>query len=242
MKKLTIVMLVLVMALSMTMPVSANSAEPPGMTIISTNLPEDAVITLVLPDSDEIEYWRYRRIDIAWESQYKLWFRLTDVQWENVYIHVASGEKSFTCLLPEAAKNRYNSILTLDYAAQTLVFGQNPWRQPLLTALRMSLTLLVEGAIFFAFGFRMKESWIVFLLLNLLTQGWLNIVINSYAFTNGYWILVLYLIEFVIFLGEALAVFVFVKEHKRWKRIVYSVSANGASLAVGMVLISNLPI
>ncbi len=78
--------------------------------------------------------------------------------------------------------------------------------------------------------------------IDLFTQGWLNIIINAYSFTTGYWYIVLYLAEFVIFLCEALAFYIFVREHKTWKRLVYSLIANAASLALGMVLISNLPI
>ena len=36
------------------------------------------------------------------------------------------------------------------------------------------MTLLIEGALFFAFGFRKKLSWVLFIIINLITQGLLN--------------------------------------------------------------------
>ena len=240
-KKLSAILLVLVVVLALPVSVSANAAEPPGMIIIVEGAPEDIELTLEL--AEEPEYGiRIRRSDKKWETYFRLFYS-PDIELLNgAVIRVESSEKSFICPLPDEVSNRYNQLLTLDYASETLVFGQRWWRQPVLTAIRVTLTLLVEGLIFLAFGFRHKRSWIVFFAVNLITQGWLNYIINSGAFTNGYWVLGLYLAEFVIFIAESIAFPVATKEKKKWVCVLYALTANAASLAVGLLLINRLPI
>ncbi len=242
MKKLACVVLLLVWMFFIMIPVSANSAEPPGLIILSNNLPEEAMLTLETPRGETAELRQSRRSDFAWESQYRLWFSMDYEAWHEAVLRVTVGQTSFTCPLPEGTVNRYNTVLTLDYEARTLSLGQSVWRQPVLTAIRIVLTLLAEALVFFLFGFREKRTWLLFLALNLLTQGWLNCIINSNAFTGGYWMIVYYLAEIVIFVGEAVAAALLMKEHKAWKRVVCALLANAASLAAGVALISNLPI
>ena len=64
----------------------------------------------------------------------------------------------------------YNNLCVLDLQSRTLTAGQPWWRQPLLVFLRVALTLLLEGIVFFLFGYRQKRSWILFFLANGLTQ------------------------------------------------------------------------
>jgi hypothetical protein len=240
-KKISAFLLVFFLILSLSVPVSANAAEPPGMTIIVEGAPEDIELTLELEEEPEYGI-RIHKEEQNWEVYFRLFYS-PDIELLNgAVIRVESSEKSFTCPLPDAVSNRYNQLLTLDYASETLVFGQRWWRQPALTAVRITLTLLVEGLIFFAFGFRRKRSWIVFFAANLITQGWLNYIINSGAFGSGYWVLGLYLAEFVIFIAEAIAFPLATKEKKKWLCVLYALAANAASLVVGLLLISHLPI
>ncbi len=227
---------------AMAVPAFANSAEPPAITVLTTNLPEDAVLTFETAAGEVLEFRQVRLTTKAWERQYRLWYPWEYKHSEGDKLRITVAENCFTIPLPAGQELGYNTLITLDYEAGTLTLGQNPWRQPVLTTIRLTLTLLVEGLVFLAFGFRERKSWMIFLVLNLLTQAWLNSVINQNAFSNGYWVLMLYLMEFAIFAAETLAVSVLVKEQKRWKRIACSLSANAASLAVGVVLISWLPI
>ncbi len=242
MKKLLYILLPLILLLSMTIPAYANAAEPPGMIVLCDDLPEDAKLTMETEDGMQVDLRHVRRNNIAWESQYRLWFPVDFDDWQHAVLRVTAGESSFTVPLPDGTVMGYNTVLTLDYEKQTLTLGQNFWRQPLLTFLRITLTLLAEGLVFFLFGFREKRSWILFLALNLLTQGCLNTLINSNAFSSGYWMLMFYFMEFCIFLGETVALCLLMKEHKRWKRVICTLLANAVSLAAGILLISNLPI
>ncbi len=237
-KKLLFVLTVLIFVLPVS--VLANSAEPPGMIILTVGLPEDAELTLEF--SQDVDFFRAQRADRLWESQYRLFYHADMEALEGARLRVTTGEKSFTCPLPAGFANRYSTVLTLDYVNQTLSLGQSPWRQPLLTALRIALTLLVEAAVFWLFGFRAKSSWLIFLVLNLLTQGALNIFINSNAFSSGYWMILYYAMEILIFLGEALVMGIILRERRPLRRVLCALTANAASLAAGIALISNLPV
>lgn len=234
------VILLLILAFPLT--ASANSAEPPGMIIIATGLPEDAELTLIVPGSDTQPEVRVFRVDKVWESQYRLYYHSDMDTLENAGLQVTVGEDTFIYALPDGVGYGYNNILTLDLKDQTLTLGQNPWRQPLLTALRIVLTLLIEGLIFCLFGFRGKKSWIVFLIVNLLTQGWLNIVINSYAFSGGYWVITFVLMELAILAAESIAFPLLTREKPWWLCLIYTHVANAVSLAAGILLIGHLPL
>ena len=240
-KKLSAILLVLVVLLALPVSVSANAAEPPGMIIIVEGAPKDLELTLQLREEPEYGI-RIRKNVQNWEVHFRIFYSPDIDLLNGAALRVESGEKSFTCPLPDGVSNRYNQLLTLDYESETLVLGQRWWRQPALTAVRIMLTLLVEGLIFFAFGFRNKRSWIVFFAVNLITQGWLNYIINSGAFSNGYWVLGLYLAEFVIFIAESIAFPVATKEKKKWICVLYALAANAASLIAGLLLINHLPI
>jgi len=240
-KKLSAFIVAVLLIFVLPVSVSANSAEPPGMTIIVENAPNDICLTLELVKEPESEIY-VQKAQQNWETYFRLYYHLESGTLDGAVIRVESSKKSFSCSLPEDMPSRYNNLLTLDFETQTLTFGQRWWRQPMLTAVRVTLTLLAEGLIFFAFGFRNKRSWIVFLLVNLLTQGWLNYIINSSAFSNGYWLIGLYLAEFVIFIAEAVAFPLATKELKKWQCLLYALAANAASLIVGLLLINHLPI
>ncbi len=240
-KKLSALVFALLLILALPVSVSANSAEPPGIIIIVEGAPEDMTLTLEPRQEPEYEI-RIHETQKGWETYFRLYYGMDFDTLDDAVIRVESSEKSFSCPIPADAGRHYNSLLTLNYETQTLTVGQHWWRQPILTAVRITLTLLVEGLIFLSFGFRHRRSWLVFLIVNLLTQGWLNYIINSSAFSNGYWLIGLYLAEFVIFIAEAIVFLLAVKEKKKWQRPLYAVVANVASLIAGLLLINYLPI
>ncbi len=241
MKKSIFVWILLLYTLLAAIPAFANSAEPPGMIILGSGIPEEAVITLEVPDG-EMTDWRVQKTTKLWESQYRLFYHINDGDFSKARLRVTVGESSFTIDLPEGNYDRYKTVLTLDYKNQTLTLGQEPWRQPVLTAVRILLTLLTEGLVFWLFGFRRKLSWAIFFIVNLLTQGWLNITVNSYAFSSGYWVFALVAMEAVIFIGESIAFPLALSEKKPWQRVVYALTANAVSLAFGLLLIGRLPL
>ncbi len=241
MKKCMYILLPMVLLLSMMIPAFANSAEPPGIIVISHNTPEDARLSLVTDSGEEWEFRQVIKSQKAWESQYRLWFPLELRTFEDTKLCVSAGAARFVCDFPEDSF-RFRTVLTLDFEAKTLTSGQDPWRQPVLIAIRLTLTLLLEALVFLAFGFRKKRSWILFLSMNLMTQICLNLIISSNAFSGGYWMIVYYLAEFIIFQAEAAVACLLIREKKWWQRILSTLLANLVSLIAGVVLISNLPI
>lgn len=221
--------------------VFANSAEPPGMIIIVLGAPEDVELTLELPGAEEDSSWT-RHAVVAWEDHFRFYYHADRAAMEKAVIRVTSGSNSFTCPLPDGVTNHYNNLLTLNYSTQTLQSGQPAWRQPLYIALRVALTLLIEGVVFFLFGFREKRSWIVFFIVNLITQLWVNVFAASNAFIGGYWFFGYIGIEFCIFLGESIAFPIATDENRKWKCVLYALTANTASLMLGSWLLSNLPV
>lgn len=118
-----------------------------------------------------------------------------------------------------------------------------------LLALQIILTLILEGIVFYLFGYRKKKSWLIFLALNLISQGILYIwlaQINTNAlqrFTqSGYLILPLIFGEILVFLAELIGFLVFVNEHPRSKTAAYVITANLFSLIAGGYIITHIPL
>lgn len=244
-KKLVLVLLAVAIIAAFPLTTSANSAEPPSMIIMVINAPEDLAIELEIPDLEEGDYIRIQRKQKIWEQYFRIYHHISMEKMENAKLLVSSSEKSFSCQLPPISEYNvyaYNTLLYLDFDAETLTVGQPAYREPLLIALRVSLTLIFEGLIFLLLGFRKKSSWIAFLLINLLTQGWLNFSIASASIYSDYMIIGFIFYELIIFIVEAIAVTALVREHKWYRRLGYSLLANTVSLILGMIIISNLPI
>ena len=97
-------------------------------------------------------------------------------------------------------------------------------------------TLIIEGILLWLFGFRARRDWLVFLIVNLVTQAGLHLWIATDLVSIGdsaLQYLVLLVAEVPILLVE-LAVYVFqLKEHNRLRRAAYAACANIASYALG---------
>lgn len=239
--RIWMLLMVLLLVLSVPVTASANSAEPPGIIVIVMNAPEDVTLTMEFPGPTEDET-HVRHSAAAWEQHFRFYYHTDMENLEKAVIRVTSSEGSFTCPLPDGVNNGYNNLLTLNYTKQTLTLDQPAWRQPLYIATRVALTLLIEGILFFLFGFRAKRSWAVFLAVNLITQLWVNIFAASHAFSGGYWALGYFGIELLILLAESILFPAATREKKKWLCVLYALAANFASLIVGGWLISNLPV
>ena len=237
-KRLALILLVVAIFAAFPLTASANSAEPPTIVIMVINGPEDLTLEIDIPDLEEGDYIYVQKIQKMWEQYFRIY---NHQSLENATLHVSSSEKSFSCERPDV--RGYNTLLYLDFDAETLTVGQPAYREPLLIALRMSLTLIFEGLLFLLLGFRKKSSWIAFLIINLLTQGWLNISIASAdIYSGGYMIIGFILYEALIFIAEAITLTAIVREHKWYRRLGFSLLANAVSLILGMIIIINIPI
>lgn len=229
------IILLLLTVFSGTQIVSANSAEPPSIIIIVTNAPQDLEISIDGTDA--------RRIDRAYESYFAFYSYLFKTVEYN--LTVKTGDTVFEIVLDSPLKE-YNNIYTLNLGSRTLAEGELPSRNIILVTIRVLLTLLLEAVVFFLFGYRQKISWIIFLAVNLVTQGTLFICLNGLSSTplsgNMYIILTMIAAEILIFIVEMVVFLIFVKEHRRWRTAGYVLTANLLSLVLGGFLITLLPV
>ena len=224
--------------------VYANSAEPPSFTVIVTNPPSDLSLTLQLADETQSEAIALNKEQKAWEAYYRFFYHMSPnahANMEGAVLIVQAGEKSFQCPLPAGTFNTYNNLLTLDMGAQSLSIGQPPLRVPSLIAMRIVLTLAIEGLVFFLFGFRQKKSWLIFFYVNIITQGALNLILTG-PNLGAYWMFGFILGEIVVLAVELLAFIPLVKEFGKLRTAIYTVVANVASLIIGGLLLSYLPV
>jgi hypothetical protein len=231
---LTVAALLMVFPFAQTTECYANSAEPPAIFIIVAHAPDDLEIRL-LPAGIEASKTTH-----SYETYYS--FYSYQMQFTDYSFEVATGGETFIIELDEPVGS-YRNIYTLDLKNQSLAPGKSFPRSAFLIFSRVALTLLVEGLVFFLFGYRRKRSWLVFLGLNLATQFTLWLWLNGTSpFHVGYVVLILFFAEALIFIIEMIGFLILVNEHRRIRTAVYVIVANVLSLLAGIFLISALPI
>lgn len=216
---------------------SANSAGPPSLVILINNPPDD--LSIVLISKDDKVAARVKRV--AWEKYYAFYSR--DMKTAGEYtLEVTTNGESFECSINKPLQH-YNTVYTLDLSNRKLTPGKAPFRSVLLVSIRLLLTLLLEGIIFWLFRFRQKRSWLIFLAINLVTQGALNIWLNSGGSLMPSYLIVNSIIgEVFVFAAEMVAFPIFIKEHKKRRISLYVITANLVSLFAGGYIITHLPV
>lgn len=241
-RKTTWIMLAAFLLLLCLLPVTsfANSAEPPSLVVIVAGAPEDVQITVLeenLESSPQKESNFFEDVFI--------FYRDDTIHHEAARLQVTgSGEKFEVTVKKELVKG-YQTLVTLDFQTRTVTPGKLLSRQVVLTAIRVICTLLIEGVVFFLFGFRKLRSWLVFLVMNLLTQGLLNLWINSLvswfpSFPYESFFLVFF--EIFIILAESLIFILLIKEQNKIRIFGFVLTANIASWILGGLLIQHLPV
>jgi hypothetical protein len=216
----------------------ANSAEPPSLMIVVPSM-ADAVEITVAEQSDEL---RNNKISKIFETYHQ--FYLYDLsESDTLTIHVETEDKSFDITIDEPL-NRYRNTYTLDIDHQTLERGYNrPLLNISLILIRVLLTLLIEGFVFYVLGFRWKQSWRIFLIINLVTQGALNIWLSTFNLASGYSVfLALIFAEIIILIVETITFFMGINEKNKLILITHVILANALSFIAGGYLITWLPL
>ena len=103
---------------------------------------------------------------------------------------------------------------------------------------RIILTLVIELGLFFLFRLYSKRNFKVVLITNLVTQIFLNVVINIALYNSGYMsaLFLLFALEFVELIIEFTAYQILLKEKKRWVIILYPLIANALSFGLGLFI------
>ena len=237
------------------LPVFANSAEPPCLTIVVINAPEDLELSLVDSDSVEAVQLGKMRSGRAWETYFRFFYNHeviyrqevggnvqvdAEVELTDLRLAVTNDGETAYLSMPASAYEYYNNVVMLDLDTMTIREDLYPGRLVLVIGLRVILTLLIEGILFWAFGYREKHSWGVFLCFNAMTQLVLNLLLGG-ATMDSYVLIFYYLLEAVIILTEAIA-FPLALREKRLRAIPYAILANLASMFIGGLMIANLPL
>lgn len=226
--------------------VAANATQPPCLTVLVLDAPDDLEITLTYSDGTTVEAKRLRSERRGWETYFRL-DSLYPVDYSKDVLSSAAltascSEYTVSCSLPADAQREYNNLVILDAETQTVRNGTYPGRYAIIVTIRVLTTLVLEGIIFFLFGYRERRSWVSFVLINLVTQAFLNIAFAGADFET-YMLMYLYAaVEVVVFLTEISAFPVAVKEKSRRHAVVYALVANAVSLYIGGLLISYMPV
>lgn len=248
MKKILYLTLVILIIFFSAYPVFANAEEPPCFTIVVYSAPDDLTVSYSHPDMEPFELEdEDRRV---WESYYKCGYHKfrelalddpAEIIRGELRVQSVSENIDFTIPAPEDLMGTYNNVFTLDLGNQTLRNTNTAGRAALLVAMRLAITLIVEGAVLWIIGFREKRTWLVFLAVNLVTQSILIIPLTGYIPPNVYWIFVYYGGEALIFVVEALVYALAMKEERVIRRVMTAVLANAASMILGAWMLGNLP-
>lgn len=238
-KGLLIMLAALLLAAGLAPTASANSAEPPGIVIIVNSPPDDLELFLRFGTDEEI---LLSRTKTAWETRYSFYYDGMSGRYDfsQVQLRADSAEHSFTLELSGDDLKQYNNFFTLNLKSERLTEGMTFMRGVTIIGLRVILTLIIEGAVFFAFMYREKRSWLVFLAVNLVTQAALNAFL--YGSVGGSLLLGLIICEIGIFIVEILAFMFLLKEHKKPRAAAYAFIANLLSLFLGAAMIMFLPV
>lgn len=250
-KRVLCIITAVVFCLAVPVGALANSAEPPCVTVLVLAPPGDLELTIEFDSAQGEEPQRLSGERMLWEGYYRFHGRW-NVDPEGLTgakLVVETGDESFALTIDPTGFARYNNLITLDVGGRQLLYGQPWWRQPLLVFLRVALTLLLEGIVFFLFGYRQKRSWILFFLANGLTQLFVNLLLlnfvgalgNIYSAKLAFWFLYLPM-EILVILLELFLFCPMLKEKKRWNAVLYTIAANLCSWLLGGALLAYLPI
>ena len=107
---------------------------------------------------------------------------------------------------------------------------------------RIVATLAIEIGVFYLFRLYTKRNLNVVLIINLVTQIFLNVAVNVINYTSGILsaILLLFLLEFIILIVEFIAYQILLKDKNRFLIILYPIIANLLSFGLGFVILSYL--
>ncbi len=238
MKKFNLLIIVTLLLTFSVLPVLANSAEPPSVVVLVPTLTPDKVeITAFDTNDKQLKF----DAPIMRFNQVQYNFYNHEIKWNGIAkLHVKYGDRQFDIKTEKITG--YRNFYSLDLKSETLQSEVPLLLKWLTIGSRVILTLLIEGTILLLFGFREKRTWLWFLAINLLTQGFLNIALSRAPIFYPYWVFGMFIYECLILFAEIIVYLLLVEEQSRLKRLLYVITANIASFFIGAKLITLLPI
>ena len=137
-------------------------------------------------------------------------------------------------------RENLQSSITFDYSSGSVT--EPPLWHALLLQFVSTLipTLVIEGLLLLAFGFKLRGNLLVFLLSNLVTQIILTLVTGAAQYKYGIMatILVFLLAEFFILIAESVVYALLLKGRSRGRGVGYAVTANIVSCVAGIMIMA----
>jgi hypothetical protein len=140
----------------------------------------------------------------------------------------------------EIHRTTLKTVLTYDYNQNTIVV-----EHPVLAYIKQFFatfmaTLLIEGILLLVFGFSIRNNWLAFLVVNLLTQIALTLTIGVLFQKEGVLTasIVFFPVELIIIITESILYALALKEHSRGRRVLYAIFSNVLSAAIGLAIMT----
>lgn len=106
--------------------------------------------------------------------------------------------------------------------------------------LALMLTVFIETIIYFFYKPFNIRAIIITIVMNIVLNVTMNLLLRFNPFiasTYTRWVIALVIAEIIVVIIEALVLY-FLIDKKKWRSLIFSLSANSASLALGTVLIT----
>lgn len=237
-------LLVFLVSILLANTVFANAAEPPNITVLIPNAPDDINVTIRFSDGSvmKTEMRTSGKLVRGWETYFRFWFLDFDsLDFDNAVICVSSTEYNMEFAMPSDNLKLYKNLLTINLDESVVRAGSYPGRYAVIVAIRVISTLIMEGVVFMLFRYFEKRSWICFLVVNLITQAFVNITLAGADF-DSYVLLGYVFAEIFVFIAESAVFPLLLRENGKGRAIVYAIAANTVSLIGGGMMLAHMPV
>lgn len=256
-KHLPALLLVFVLAITFSDSVSAvgsSTYHAPALTVVAPFAPADLKMTVTIFKNT---YADHRVIPVKMEARRKGWEMQYFLRREMVYgVRTWYGN----------AYDLKDATLTLEYNGESRTFpisdeflsersaddririnwrtgrmsALSPLRTPLLLLMWSAIAIAVEAVVLWFYGYRDKQSWKALIIVNLITQSAHHLLITGTDVDAD--LIRMYGISMpLLFLVEMIAFLFSIEEHDHNRTVSFAVTANVASQAVMIPLMSVLP-
>ncbi|MDR1629485.1 MAG: hypothetical protein LBS36_04645 [Oscillospiraceae bacterium] len=212
------------------------SASSPTLILIVSNAPSDISVSL----SEEAAGPSIRTA--AWKKYITVYPKDFDCYDADLTLNLSGGSQSLEVVIKKGTLSGPADFVSLDFKNQTILPGRTPGQYAASIIIATSLTFLLEGILFYRFGFRKKSSWVIFLLSSAFLYG----IVNAWLYLCFPLIFVMigarFISEFFI-IPFRICVFYFIfrkeRKHHFWG---YVLKTDVLNLILGILLIIFLPI
>lgn len=135
----------------------------------------------------------------------------------------------------------FSEDITYD-AGVLLGLGENPFYESAFyveMVIRLMVSLVLEGLVFYIIGFRKRWTYIIFTIINVISQVGLTMgtIYSFYRGDTGYGTIFIFIFgEFLIFIGEMFLLTLLIREKKWYVRTLVVFLANMISLVIGLAI------